>query len=199
LSNRAFQEIGGMQAQADEFARLLRRYMRLERGMALLTGRTRSRRFDTMDHLVDAVPRIESTFRTLAHEARLARVKFPPSPFGTTVTFHELRMTYIVDGADLLNEGRIQNNCVFDFCEEARHGDMLVYRIDAPGRATLVLATWIDVGYQVWWVDACEMAGNQPPTPEIRDAVASWTETEHILPSIIAAQAMLAGLADGGR
>jgi hypothetical protein len=124
----------------------------------------------------DPLPVFGSVRRIRQEHDQLARVTnwtalssgkadFPPSPLPGTAT-----IVPIDSAAMLAEEGLLQRNCVGSFASRVRRGDMFVYRVFAPSRATLSLVRRDGS----WRVDQLLGLANTPAPLATREAVLTW-------------------------
>jgi hypothetical protein len=72
---------------------------------------------------------------------------------------------------ELLAEGRDQHNCVGTYAQRIAEGDVFIYRVTEPERATLSIKR---AGIGRWEVGELTAACNEPVTPATRRRIASW-------------------------
>jgi len=108
----------------------------------------------------------------LAQE-RAAAGEFPPPPVPGTGTIVPIRTT-----AMLLEEGRLQKNCVADYTKKIAAGKMAVYRVLYPQRCTLSLVP----SRGIWTLDQLKAACNRPPDPATTRAVVEWLRNGPVAP-----------------
>jgi hypothetical protein len=69
---------------------------------------------------------------------------FPPSPLKETKDIE-----YISNVNDLLEEGLVMRHCVGEFVYQALRGDVFIYRVHAPERATMAVQRSADGNYRI--------------------------------------------------
>jgi hypothetical protein len=69
---------------------------------------------------------------------------FPPSPFQDTKDIE-----YISNVGDLLEEGLVMRHCVGEFVYQALRGDVFIYRVHAPERATMAVQRSTDGEFRI--------------------------------------------------
>jgi hypothetical protein len=84
------------------------------------------------DHVAHIHRLHEQIVEELSHHKGNGTLPFPPPPVAGTAAIVPLR-----DALDLVAEGREQHNCVASYERLARRGDVALYKVMAPERATL--------------------------------------------------------------
>ena len=97
--------------------------------------------------------------------AGLEFMQFPPPPIPGTETIVPLTGPVM-----LLEEGRLQMNCVASFVRRVARGNEFIYRVLATERATLQLV----LGRQGWQIGQLSGPRNQPVSATTRLAVENW-------------------------
>ena len=70
----------------------------------------------------------------------------------------------------LVEEGRLQKNCVAGYVRRVAHGNEFIYRVLAPERATLQVVQ----GRRGWRIGQLSGPENQPVSASTRVAVQNW-------------------------
>jgi hypothetical protein len=91
---------------------------------------------------------------------------FPPPPVQGTQDFVPL-----TSGEQLKAEGLHQRNCVGSYARKAKDGNLYIYKVLSPERATLAIAPGPD-GF--WRRAEIECAGNHPVSRATKAAVDQW-------------------------
>jgi hypothetical protein len=102
------------------------------------------------------------------HDHRLTGCRFPRPPIPGTDAIQPLRSPRA-----LIDEGRIQDNCVASYSEQVADGDTFIYRVLRPERATLSL---VRVPGGEWQIDELLRAHNRPVSAATRRAVQLWLD-----------------------
>ena len=69
---------------------------------------------------------------------------FPPSPLKETKDIE-----YISNVSDLLEEGLVMRHCVGEFVYQALRGNVFIYRVHAPERATMAVQRSADGAFRI--------------------------------------------------
>ena len=105
-------------------------------------------------------------------EMQQKRFLFPAPPFPGTADIIPL-----TDGKELLEEGRQQRNCVGGYGERVARGEVFIYRILAPERATLAIEPSAGGGYEI---QQLKRACNQPVAQATLQSVQRWLAGESV-------------------
>jgi hypothetical protein len=132
------------------------------RGWRLLHPR---RPLPLFDHVAHIHRLHEQIVEELSHHKGNGTLPFPPPPVAGTDAIVPLR-----DALDLVAEGREQHNCVASYERLARRGEVALYKVTAPERATLSL---VPDGCK-WKVSELRGPCNRRVSPHTREAVTRW-------------------------
>ncbi len=99
-------------------------------------------------------------------QAEAARLPEPPLP-GTP------DIVPIVTCSQLVEEGRAQHNCVASYSGRVRKGELYIYRVLTPERATLSITKGAD---GCWEIQQLYRACNQPVSDACRAEVQQWLD-----------------------
>ncbi len=98
----------------------------------------------------------------------LRHAQFPKPPFLPSAGISPL-----TDAAALIEEGRVQNNCVGDCASMVIAGRFYFYRVESPERATLELCKSAARG---WVVGQVKAKNNGPVTGQTRAFIDAWID-----------------------
>ena len=105
-------------------------------------------------------------------ELQQRRYEFPGPPVPGTADIVPL-----TDASQLLEEGRQQRNCVGGYGERVAGGNVFIYRVLAPERATLSIQPSADGGYEI---QQLLLSCNRPVAPATEQAVRRWLAGESV-------------------
>lgn len=91
---------------------------------------------------------------------------FPPSPLKETKDIE-----YISNVDDLLEEGLVMRHCVGEFVYQALRGDVLIYRVHAPERATMAVQRSADGDYRI---EQVKLYRNGKASKEAWEIIKRW-------------------------
>lgn len=124
------------------------------------------------------VERIREVHAEVSHDATRVRRNvrtFPPPPVsGTSQIIHIDSMAMLVE------ESRLQSNCVDTYAQSIRNSTMAVYRVLAPQRCTLALR-W---RRGRWVIDELKGTANSAASTDTRDAVKNWLKNADPPPDV---------------
>jgi hypothetical protein len=132
------------------------------RGWRLLHPRGALPTFTRVAHIQRLHEQVVEDLKHYTGRARAA--DFPAGPPGTEA------IVPLLSTADLILEGRAQHNCVASYASLARRGQVALYRVLAPERATLSLSRQ---GGR-WWISELKGPCNAKVSHHTRDAVRQW-------------------------
>jgi hypothetical protein len=98
-------------------------------------------------------------------QARMPLWDFPPPPVPGTDVIIPIRSV-----AQLIEEGRVQDNCAASLAPQLRAGQLAIYRVLYPERCTLSLKRQ----HGVWDIDQLEAAHNRPALPVTVSMIIEW-------------------------
>ena len=116
-----------------------------------------------------SIRRLREVHDEVAREfARWHRVssQFPPPPVPGTPDIVPL-----CTPRDLIQEGVEQGNCVASYIESVVEGELFIYRVLRPERATLSIV-WTPCG--IWEISELALRKNREPSLAVRHAVSEW-------------------------
>jgi hypothetical protein len=134
------------------------------RGLRLLRPRATLPLFDTVAQVQQAHEHVIAQLSDYRHRARKP---LPRPPIPGNVFIHPL-----ATAADLVLEGRAQHNCVASYTAMVRRGEVAVYRVLQPERATLSLRRY----GRSWAIDELKGPCNAPVTPQTQQWVQRWID-----------------------
>jgi hypothetical protein len=115
----------------------------------------------THDRLVERLGRMD-----LKKSAR----PLPEPPLSGIQSDH-LRLEPLRTEEELVEEGRVQRNCVGAYGPRVRQGGLYIYRVTAPERATLSI---VRVHMGKWRISELKAAENRPVSDVTADAIHNW-------------------------
>jgi hypothetical protein len=136
------------------------------RGLRLLHPR---RPLPIFDHVSQVHRLHEQVIEELSLHKGRGTLPFPAPPVEGTNTIVPLR-----NAVELVVEGRDQHNCVASYERLARRGDVALYRVTAPERATLSLVR----GQGSWMISELKGPCNRRVSERTREAVRRWLRGE---------------------
>jgi len=129
----------------------------------------RRERLDTPAFLrSDALPamaRVRQRAVTRRPRIDISTLTFPPAPFPDSKTIQAITT---VD--ELIEEGRVQDNCVASYAETVAKGDSYIYRVMKPQRGTLELR----YSDGAWVTGQFKLKKNAPAGAKAKAAVRRW-------------------------
>lgn len=78
---------------------------------------------------------------------------------------------------ELYREGHVQRHCVGTYAERVAKGDLYIYQVLAPERATVAIARGPDGN---WRISELRLSCNRAPSPATRAAVEAWIESHSL-------------------
>ena len=160
------QEITSQSGLLDWTVRLLRYTLWLRDKLEdsrIITLRSYKHLTRAHDHFVDRLGRTD-----------LRIIDPPPYPPPPLMPFGpHLELVPLQTEVELLEEGRTQLNCVGDYAPRVRHGNMYIYRLLTPERATVA----VSIGNsRRWQLHGIQSYQNSEVQPETFSAVLEWIE-----------------------
>lgn len=141
-------------------ARRLEEVRHMAQALNVDIARRRFRERERIDALFDDL------LRDYERLGRHARDRFPGPPVVGSATIVPLR-----SAEALVQEGRDQHNCVASYAASVVAGEVYLYRVLKPERATLSLVHWPGGG---WQIGELLRAGNQPVSAATTRTVRAW-------------------------
>jgi hypothetical protein len=89
------------------------------------------------------------------------------------------RIEPVTSASDLVDEGEMQGNCVASYAGRVREGNLYIYRVLHPERATLSIARRGPLS--AWEIDELECRYNTDVSEETEDFVQAWLDRYDLL------------------
>jgi hypothetical protein len=126
---------------------------------------------DFHDRMTAEAQRKIEVSRTAAQARRKRKIPTPPSSFPPPPVPGTQDIVPLTTPGQLKSEGSVQHNCVGTYAQKVRAGDVYIYKVLSPERATLAITLGPD-GF--WRRSEIECARNRPVSNSTKAAVDQW-------------------------